>query len=120
MRGRDIGGLGPDSYGPVRHLSFTRFGYDIGRMDSGYDPEREAKAAMKLAAATAGLERQRLIRLAMAWQELARMRAPSRTGAEEAAYPRSGPHSGQVSPIESSTSRISAAAASAETPAGGF
>jgi hypothetical protein len=66
------------------HLSFTRFGYDNGRMDSDYDPEREAEAAVRLAAATDGLERQRWIGLATAWQELARMRAPSRPGAEEA------------------------------------
>ncbi|MCA6110916.1 hypothetical protein [Bradyrhizobium cenepequi] len=56
-------------------------------MDSDYDPEREAEAAMKLAAATDGLERQRWISLAMAWQELARVRPPSMSGAgtEEAA-----------------------------------
>jgi hypothetical protein len=41
-------------------------------MDSDYDPRREAEAAMKLAMASDGLERQRLIRLAAAWQELAR------------------------------------------------
>lgn len=45
-------------------------------MDGDYDPEREAIAAMKLAMAADGLERQRLISLAMAWQELARMRSP--------------------------------------------
>ncbi|WGD55294.1 hypothetical protein QA641_16305 [Bradyrhizobium sp. CB1650] len=56
-------------------------------MDSDYDPEREAEAAMKLAAATDGLERQRWIGLAMAWQEIARLREPSTLGAdaEEAA-----------------------------------
>lgn len=66
-------------------MSFTGFGYDIGSMDSDYDPEREAAEAMRLAAAAVGLERQRWIGLAMAWQELARVRAPSRPGAEEAA-----------------------------------
>lgn len=50
--------LRPDSYGP-RHLSFTAFGYDIRRMDSDYDPERAAEEAMRLAAASVGLERQR-------------------------------------------------------------
>jgi hypothetical protein len=54
-------------------------------MDSEYDPEREAEAAMRLAAAAAGLERQRWISLATAEQELARIGAPSRPGAEEAA-----------------------------------
>ena len=56
-------------------------------MDTDYDPEREAEAAMKLAAAANGLERQRWIGLAMAWQELARMRPRSMSGngAEEAA-----------------------------------
>jgi hypothetical protein len=39
-----------------------------------YDPEREAEAAMKLAIAADGTDRQRLIRLAMAWRELARAR----------------------------------------------
>jgi hypothetical protein len=36
-------------------------------MDDNYDPQREAAAAMKLAIAAAGADRQRLIRLAMAW-----------------------------------------------------
>lgn len=46
-------------------------------MDGDYDAQREAEAAMKLAtAAVDGPERQRLIRLAMAWQELARLRPP--------------------------------------------
>ncbi|WP_407116665.1 hypothetical protein [Bradyrhizobium sp. LMG 9283] len=50
-------------------------------MDSDYNPEREAEAAIKLAAATGGLERQHWIGLAMAWQEIARMRQPSLFGA---------------------------------------
>jgi hypothetical protein len=40
-----------------------------------YNPQREAEAAMKLAIATDGVDRQRLIRLAMAWRELARDRS---------------------------------------------
>lgn len=51
-------------------------GYDIPGMDSDYDPEREAEAAMKMAVTAVGPERQRWIGLAMAWQELARMRSP--------------------------------------------
>lgn len=57
-------------------MSFTLSRYDIGSMDSDYDPEREAEAAMKLAMTADGPERQRLASLAMAWQELARMRSP--------------------------------------------
>jgi len=41
-------------------------------MDTEYDPEREAMAAMTQAAATHGIERQRWILLAQAWLELAR------------------------------------------------
>lgn len=51
-------------------------------MDGDYDPEREAEAAMKMAVTAVGPERQRWIGLAMAWQELARMRAPRAAGAE--------------------------------------
>jgi hypothetical protein len=40
-------------------------------MDSHYDPEREAEAAMRLAIAADGLERQKWIGLAIAWRELA-------------------------------------------------
>lgn len=50
--------------------------YDIRRMDCDFDPEREAEAAMKMAVTAVGPERQRWIGLAMAWQELARMRLP--------------------------------------------
>lgn len=70
-----IGRRPPESYGRGGHLSFTLSGYDIPRMGSDYDPEREAAAAMKLAVAATGLERQRLVSLAIAWQELARMRS---------------------------------------------
>jgi hypothetical protein len=38
---------------------------------SDYDPESEANAAMKLAVAANGLERQKWLNLAMAWRELA-------------------------------------------------
>ena len=41
------------------------------RMDSDFDPQREAEAVMKLAAAAEGPERQRLLGLAIAWLELA-------------------------------------------------
>jgi len=41
-------------------------------MDSEYDPEREAMAAIELASATHGADRQRWIGIAQAWLELAR------------------------------------------------
>jgi hypothetical protein len=44
-------------------------------MDSDYDPEREARAAMKLALAAEGLERQRWIHVVLVWQEIARTRS---------------------------------------------
>lgn len=62
-------------------MPFTLSRYDIGRMDSDYDPEREAAAAMKMAVTAVGPERQRWIGLAMAWQELARMRVGEVVGA---------------------------------------
>ena len=43
-------------------------------MDHPYDAEREAAAAMKLAAEADGLERQRWISAALAWSELSRLR----------------------------------------------
>lgn len=43
-------------------------------MENYYDPELEAEAAMKLAVAVHGAERQKWIRVAIAWQELARER----------------------------------------------
>ena len=46
-------------------------------MDIEYDPEREAVAAMKLAAESDGAERQRWIILALAWQQIARIPGPS-------------------------------------------
>ena len=54
------------------HLSFTLSPYDILRMDSDYDPRREAEAAMQRAVRADGFERQRWILLAQAWLELAR------------------------------------------------
>jgi hypothetical protein len=44
-------------------------------MDGDYDPEREAQAAMKLALAAEGLERQRWLRFVLAWQEIGRTRS---------------------------------------------
>ena len=46
-------------------------------MKSDYDPRREAEAALKLAMAADGPERQRLIGLAIAWQQLALMHPAS-------------------------------------------
>ena len=43
-------------------------------MSSEYDPQALAVAAMKLAVASEGLERHRLIRFAQAWHEIARER----------------------------------------------
>jgi hypothetical protein len=46
---------------------------DYGSLyESEYDPESEADAAMKLAVAAHGLERQKWLNLAVAWRELAR------------------------------------------------
>jgi hypothetical protein len=62
-------------------------GVESGSMDSDYHPESEAEAAIKLAAATDGPERESWIRVAMAWHEIARMRTPPRlrAGSEDAA-----------------------------------
>lgn len=55
-------------------------------MNVEYDPEREAVAAMKLAADANGAERQRWINAALAWIELTRLRAPfGRESREETA-----------------------------------
>lgn len=45
---------------------------NLGLMSTQYDPQHEAEAAMKLAAESEGADRQRLIQLALAWQQLAR------------------------------------------------
>jgi hypothetical protein len=50
---------------------FTVIVYDLS-MGDNHDPEREAEEAMKFAIAAAGADRHRLIRLDMAWHELAR------------------------------------------------
>jgi hypothetical protein len=47
-------------------------------MDIQDDPEREALAAMKLAAEAHGAERLRWINAALAWIELTRLRAAAR------------------------------------------
>jgi hypothetical protein len=47
-------------------------------MDIQYDPEREALAAMKLAAEAHGAERLRWINATLAWIELTRLRAAAR------------------------------------------
>jgi hypothetical protein len=47
-------------------------------MDFQYDPEREALAAMKLAAEAHGAERLRWINAVLAWIELTCLRAPAR------------------------------------------
>ena len=51
----------------------------VDLMCTKYDPQHEAEAAMKRAAASEGVDRQRLIQLALAWQELARDRRDERT-----------------------------------------
>jgi hypothetical protein len=43
-------------------------------MCTKYDPQHEAEAAMKRAAASEGADRQRLIEIAIAWHQLARER----------------------------------------------
>jgi hypothetical protein len=43
-------------------------------MCTKYDPQHEAEAAMRRAAASEGPDRQRLIELALAWHQLARDR----------------------------------------------
>ncbi|MCK1708554.1 MULTISPECIES: hypothetical protein [Bradyrhizobium] len=48
-------------------------------MSNNYDPQREAEAAMKRAAASEGDDRQKLIQLAVAWHLLARDPRDDRT-----------------------------------------
>ncbi|WFU68699.1 MULTISPECIES: hypothetical protein [unclassified Bradyrhizobium] len=48
-------------------------------MCTKYDPQHEAEAAMKQAAASEGDDRQRLIQLALAWHQLARERRDEET-----------------------------------------
>lgn len=49
-------------------------------MSNKYDPQHEAEAAMKRAAASEGPDRQRLIELALAWHQLARGRDSEPSG----------------------------------------
>jgi hypothetical protein len=49
-------------------------------MGTKHDPQREAEAAMKRAAASEGADRQTLIQLAVAWHLLARDPRDERTG----------------------------------------
>jgi hypothetical protein len=50
-------------------------------MGSDLDPQQQAQAAMKEAVVADGVERQRWLRIAQAWLELARMR-PEPTGSQ--------------------------------------
>jgi hypothetical protein len=43
--------------------------------EGGFDYQRQAEVAMKMAAATTGCERLRWVRMAQAWQALARLAA---------------------------------------------
>ena len=54
-------------------------------MESEYDPEREAVAAIKHAAGAVGADRQRWIRTALVWIQHTHLRAPTpeRRGAGE-------------------------------------
>ncbi|MBR1168540.1 hypothetical protein ACNJYD_20030 [Bradyrhizobium sp. DASA03005] len=54
-------------------------------MYTEYDPQHEAEAAMKRAAEAEGVDRQRLIQLALAWHELARDLRDEQAGASHAA-----------------------------------
>ncbi|MDA9420453.1 hypothetical protein ABH991_005308 [Bradyrhizobium ottawaense] len=59
-------------------MGLSRWPARVGRMYTKYDPQHEAEAAMKRAAASEGADRQRLIQLALAWHELARDRRDER------------------------------------------
>jgi hypothetical protein len=48
-------------------------------MSNEYDPEGEAEAAIKRAAASEGADRERFIQLALAWLRLARDRNAQRS-----------------------------------------
>jgi hypothetical protein len=60
----------------------------IVSMDPPYDCEREAVAAMKLAAEADGPERQRWITAALAWSELTRLRGAAEDNLPEGRSPR--------------------------------
>jgi hypothetical protein len=70
-----------DSYRAGYHLSFTVIGTVSAAMGSDHDPRHHAEEAMRQAVSTDGMERQRWIRLAQAWLELARTR-PMERGVE--------------------------------------
>ena len=55
-------------------MRLSRWPARLGLMCTKYDPQHEAEAAMKRAAASEGPDRQRLIQLALAWHQLARDR----------------------------------------------
>jgi hypothetical protein len=79
----------PGTRVPTERLSGDRLRSAITftSMESEYDPESEANAAMKLAVAAHGLERQKWLNLAIAWRELARgrpSRQPHKTNVEAA------------------------------------
>ena len=57
-------------------------------MEFPYDSEREAVAAMKLAAEADGPERQRWITAALAWSELTRLRGAAEDNLPEGRSPR--------------------------------
>jgi hypothetical protein len=75
-------------------------------MESDYDPESEANAAMKLAVGAHGLERQKWFNLAIAWRELANgrpVRQPHKTTKwRQPSRDRRTP--GQLPPMDFSTS----------------
>jgi hypothetical protein len=64
-------------------------------METEYDPEHEAVAAMKLAAEADGAERQRWINAALAWIELTRLRV---SGREPSGRKRRSSHSPTIPP----------------------
>ncbi|MCG2626400.1 hypothetical protein L6654_07155 [Bradyrhizobium sp. WYCCWR 13023] len=64
----------PQSYGRNCHALVRIERLESALMCTKYDPQHEAEAAMKRAAASEGPDRQRLIELALAWHQLARDR----------------------------------------------
>src|SRR3954447_22337582 len=76
-------------------------------MDIQYDPEREALAAMNLAAEAYGAERLRWINAALAWTELACLRAAARDRVNDGA-PRSAPVRARGGPGQLHEARVAA------------
>jgi hypothetical protein len=70
---------GPDSYGPFFHVTVYDLRLHSHSMENHYNPQLMAEAAMRLAVAADGPERQKWISLAIAWQELARATRPTGT-----------------------------------------